>query len=262
MSYKEEFLSRCICLDVESTSEDYKTCEIIEAGFVVRQSSDWEIFQELFKPEHTKILPEIESLCYITNEMVENCKSFSSSVSLYQSIMDSYPDGYFIAHSHVFDKTVLENYGIKFPNDNWICTWRMASKIFTGNVSITSTKLNYLRFALDLDVSLDIRDHRAGNDSYITGKLLEELVSILEESGEIDTNAPYGPQILEWVNAPLIHKRMPFGKHKNHKIDDLPEDYVKWMVENLDALNPKSDKYDPDLTATIEQSIERRGLFQ
>jgi exodeoxyribonuclease X len=262
VSYKEQFLSKCLPLDVETTSEDFNNCEIIEAGFVVKTDDNWEIYQDLYKPEKSNIPPKISALCHITDELVQDKNSFSFSVEMFQSLIDSYKDGYFVAHSHVFDKTVLEHYNIKFPNENWICTWKMASKIFTGDDSIEETTLNYLRFALGLDVPLSLYAHRAGNDAFITAKLLEVLITILEESGEIDKNSEYGPQIIEWINRPLIHKRMPFGKYKNYKIDDLPEDYVKWMIEKMDALNPQHDKFDPDLTLTIEQSIERRGLFQ
>ena len=28
--------------------------------------------------------------------------------------------------------------------------------------------------------------------------------------------------------------KMPFGKHKGQKIEDLPSDYLKWVAENID----------------------------
>lgn len=37
MSHKEDFLQSCLILDTETTGKDYKTAEIIEAGFVIRE---------------------------------------------------------------------------------------------------------------------------------------------------------------------------------------------------------------------------------
>jgi uncharacterized protein (DUF3820 family) len=31
---------------------------------------------------------------------------------------------------------------------------------------------------------------------------------------------------------------MPFGKHKGEFVEDLPPDYVEWLLENVERLNP------------------------
>lgn len=31
--------------------------------------------------------------------------------------------------------------------------------------------------------------------------------------------------------------RMPFGKHKGELIEDLPSDYIRWCLENLERLD-------------------------
>lgn len=28
--------------------------------------------------------------------------------------------------------------------------------------------------------------------------------------------------------------RIPFGKHKGEKLEDLPDDYLEWLVDNLE----------------------------
>ena len=79
MSYKEEFLQSCLVLDTETNSDDYKIAEIIESGFVIREDGDWTIFQELHKPVDRPIPPKVESICYITNKMVEDKTPFVDS---------------------------------------------------------------------------------------------------------------------------------------------------------------------------------------
>ena len=40
---------------------------------------------------------------------------------------------------------------------------------------------------------------------------------------------------------------MPFGKHKGKKIDDVPVNYIKWMLANI-----------PDLTPSLYSALVKR----
>ncbi|HEY6435515.1 MAG TPA: 3'-5' exonuclease, partial [Ignavibacteriaceae bacterium] len=186
MSHKEDFLQSCLILDTETNSDDYKIAEIIESGFVIREGSDWSIFQEFHKPVDRPIPPKVESICYITNKMVEDKPSFIDSHEVFQEVVNGYVGGYLVAHNHFYDMRVLENHGINTKDYKWICTWRMAKKIFNGIQTIEETNLPYLRFALELDIPIEMRCHRAGNDSYMTAKLLETLIEYMEGMNLID----------------------------------------------------------------------------
>lgn len=253
MTHKEDFLAQCIVLDTETTGKDYNTAEIIETGFVIREAGEWIIFQELHKPRGT-ISPMVQSICYITNGMVKDKTIFVDDKETFQMVVNGYTDGYAVGHNYFYDMKVLENHGINMPI-NSICTWRMAKKIFNGMNEIESTSLPYLRFALDLDVPLDMYCHRAGNDSYITGKLLEILVDLMESSGLLDLSKPYGPQIAKWAAEPIIYERMPFGKHKGELMTDVPKSYWLWATKNMDSLNEDADNFDPDLAASIHKAL-------
>lgn len=251
MSHKEDFLKSCLVLDTETNSDDYKIAEIVEAGFAIREDGTWTIFQELHKPIDRPIPPKVESICYITNKMVEDKPSFIDSREVFQSVVDGFHGGYLVAHNHFFDMRVLERHGVSTENHQWICTWRMAKKLFNGMDSITETNLPYLRFALELDVPIEMYCHRAGNDSFITGRLLEVLVDLLEEAKIIDKDKPYGPQICEWAASPILYERMPFGKHKGEFMRNIPMSYWNWAIKNTDWFNDEADNYDPDLAASI-----------
>ena len=259
MSHKEDFLQHCIILDTETTGKDFHTAEIIEAGFVIRDNDDWAIFQELHKPTN-RIPPAVEALCYITNAMVEGKPVFVDVKDTFQSVIDGFADGYVVGHNYFYDMKVLENHGIVMPMQS-ICTWRIAKKLFNGMSEIESTTLPYLRFALELDVPIEMYCHRAGNDSYITGRLLETLVTLMEESGFIDVTQPYGPQIMAWAAAPIIYEKFPFGKHKGENVDDVPVSYINWAFNNMDSLNESNDNFDADLAATLTQTLEKRGII-
>jgi len=255
MTRKEEFLQQCLVLDTETTSDQYKIAEIIESGFVIRENNDWTIFQELHKPKSGPIPPKIESICYIINAMVADKVPFVDSSETFQAVVDGYSSGYLVAHNNFYDMRVLENHGINMDKHSWICTWRMAKKLFNGVETITETGLPYLRFALELDVPIEMHCHRAGNDSYMTGRLLETFVDYMEEMGLLETDMPYGPQIAAWAAAPVIYERMPFGKHKNEKMSDVPHSYWQWAMRSTDWFDEESDSYDPDLAMSIHKAL-------
>lgn len=256
MTRKEEFLQKCLVLDTETNSDDYKIAEIIESGFVIRENEDWTIFQELHKPISRPIPPKVESICYIINEMVADKEPFIDNREVFQAVVDGYSDGFLVAHNHFFDMRVLENHGIDTSNHTWICTWRMAKKLFNGVEEIDETNLPYLRFALDLDVPIEMLCHRAGNDSFMTGRLLEFFVDMLEEQGILDKDEPYGPQIAAWAAEPIIYERMPFGKHKGELMTSIPHSYWQWAMKNTHWFDEEADNFDPDLMASIYKALE------
>lgn len=256
MTKKEEFLKSCLVLDTETNSDDYKIAEIVESGFVIRENGDWTIFQELHKPIERPIPPKVESICYITNEMVADAHPFSSCIPVFQDVVDSYSQGYLVAHNHFFDMRVLENHNIKFTTQKWICTWRMAKKLFADVPEIEETNLPYLRFALKLDVPIEMYCHRAGNDSFMTGRLLEYFVDMMEEMGILNPNESYGPQIANWAAEPIIYKRMPFGKHKGELMTEVPTSYWNWAMKNTHWFDETADNFDPDLLASIHKALE------
>jgi exodeoxyribonuclease X len=255
MSLKEDFLQSCLVLDTETNSKDYKVAEIIESGFAIREGTDWTIFQELHRPVHGGIPSKVKSICYIVESMVENKPSFADSKDTFSAVVDGYRGGYLVAHNHFYDMRVLQNHGVDTCNHTWICTWRLAKKVFNGMESIEETNLPYLRFELALDVPLEMYCHRAGNDSYITAKLLEVLVDIMENTGVIDKTQPYGPQIADWAAEPIIYDKMPFGKHKGELMTQVPHSYWKWAIQNMDALNEEADNFDPDLAASVYKAL-------
>jgi len=254
MTYKEEFLQSCLILDTETTGTDTSTVEIIESGFVIRDNGEWSMFQELHKPIKTPIPPLVESITYITNEMVEDRPSFLDSKDTFQSVVDGFKDGYAVGHNYIYDMRVLQNNGITLPEKS-ICSWRMAKKIFNNMPEIEGTSLPYLRFALDLEVPLELRDHRAGHDSYTTAKLVEVLLEIMESTELIDINKPYGPQIEEWLATPIIQDKMSFGKHKGELMTDIPKSYWIWAAKNMDSLNEDSDNFDSDFAASVHKAL-------
>lgn len=252
---KQEFLNSCLVLDTETNSDDYKVAEIIESGFVIRENNDWTIFQELHRPVERPIPPKVESICYITNEMVADKDPFVGCAPVFSDVVKGYKNGYLVAHNHFYDMRVLERHGVDTSDHEWICTWRMSKKLFNNVPEVEETNLPYLRFALKLDVPIEMHCHRAGNDSFMTGRLLEVFVDMMEEMGLLDDSKPYGPQIAEWAAAPIIYTRMPFGKHKGELMTEVPHSYWNWAMKNTHWFDETADNFDPDLLASINEAL-------
>lgn len=255
-NFREQFLHSLVVLDTETTGKDYKTAEIIEAGFVIKNNNKWDIFQELHRPTEY-IPPYVQSICYITDEMVADKPKFADVNLYFQKIIDKYD--VLVAHNHFYDMRVLQNHGINVDKHQWLCTWRLIKKLTNGDSSVETTSLPYLRFRYKLDVPIEMICHRAGNDSFITALLLEHILNCLEDLNIVDPKKPYLPQIQAWVNDPIIYDIMPFGKHKGLKMVDVPNSYWSWALTNMDSLNDKADNFDPDLLASIEHSINLKS---
>jgi hypothetical protein len=48
---------------------------------------------------------------------------------------------------------------------------------------------------------------------------------------------------------------MPFGKHKGLEIDQVPADYLRWALGNMDCCDPDHDRYWPEFTAVLTDIV-------
>lgn len=261
MTKKEEFFKSCIVLDTETTDINPKEAEVIEFGFVVNNDGEWTEHNHLFKP-YGNIVPEVSEVTFITNKMVENSPYFEENIDFYNKTYDCIgPNCVRVAHNANYDATVLEKYSsLNNLSTEWICTYRMAKKLYHNDDSIKYLRLSYLRFYFDLDVPDTIVAHRAGSDSYVCAKLLEHMVGELEERGIIDTDVDYAPQIESWLKEPVKIEVFPIGKHKGKSLDDIPTNYYMWAIGNMDMFNEESTFYDNDLAQSVASVLEGRNI--
>ena len=83
-----------------------------------------------------------------------------------------------------------------------------------------------LRYFLDLACDRDLAapPHRAGPDAYVTAHL---FAKILDEGVDLDA-------MVRWSNGPSLLPVIGFGKHKGSKWEDVPSDYLRWVVDKSD----------------------------
>lgn len=267
MSKLQEFLHQCGVVDVESTSPYPETCEIIELAYGFNVDGDWKTISNHYKPS-IEIPAESAEKHFITDEMVADAPDFSASYTQHQFDVYIQQFKYFVAHNAPYDRTAIVNNLDKFniqdekiaDPQNWICTLKLAKKIFSNEMALPAYRLGVLWFYFKLyqGVTRQIIPHQADSDIYMAGRLLECLVKFMIELGYVDDTQDIGPQVVAYLNQRQEVKNWPFGKHKGELIVDVPKSYLQWAVSNMDMFDEKSGGYDPDLAHSVKLAMDAK----
>lgn len=161
-------------------------------------------FSFLCNPERP-IPHEAMAVHHITDEMVAGA---SGNVGLIGS-----PD-YFCAHNADYERQFYD------PGVPFICTYKVALRLWPD---APSHGLQFLRYYLSLpvDAAEAFPPHRAGPDAYLGAAL---MVRILEE-GRASLE-----DMVRWSSGHALLPRCPLFKHKGKKWEDVPTDYLDWIV--------------------------------
>lgn len=256
-----KLFEEALVLDTETTSLDFKVAEVIEYSSasvltVVEEVTNetLNIPTELYNPS-SPILPEVSAITNISNRMIEKqaIGPFTDHLDVIQKELDDHK--YYIAHNAFYDTNVLEGVGLKMSKQ--LCTMRLAKKLYADDPAITGYGLAYLRYALDLPVPEDTIGHRANADVMMTGLLFVQLLAKAIELGVVDAEADdLGEQLVEYLAAPVIITKMPFGKHKGQLLTEVPISYWQWALENMDSLQEDKPEYDKDFATSVEKAVQ------
>jgi DNA polymerase III epsilon subunit-like protein len=132
-----------------------------------------------------------------------------------------------IAHNAPFDSPHFAPF---FDTSESLCTMRLSRHLLAD---FDNYRLDTLCTHLGLSGT---QDHRAMGDTEMCLALMKHLADHHEDG--IDG-------LLALSGRALFEMNMPFGKHKNTPIADLPSSYVKWMRSEMDDL-------DGDLLACLD----------
>lgn len=264
MNKIESFLSSVGTLDVETTGTTDKD-DVIQLSIMIRLqlSTQNHYYTSLYKPT-IPIPPESSAVHFISDEDVQDAKSFADDAESVGAIVDTFK--YIIAHNAEFDRQMLVNnfsrhYGT-VPNNildksKWICTLNIAKKLYGQDLdNFSNMKLGYLWFKLGLNKTADhkVQPHDAQDDVYMCYKLLEHLVQECVNRGIVDPNRDVGEQLHKFCTTPNILEYYPFGKYRGEKFADVAKKdrrYLEWMVTNSDLLNEEHPSFDLDFAETV-----------
>jgi exodeoxyribonuclease X len=226
-----------IYLDIKTTGNGPadRLCQIafkIKGGYTVN---------ELFNPR-MPISIDAMTVHHITNEMEVEKPQFRNSDTWrkLQDLINS--DGnVMVAHNAAFDVDMLKKEGIE-PK-NVICTLKLA-RYFDKDGVIPKYGLQYLRYYLKLNV--DATPHTALGDILV----LEALFNRIYAKAVIEFGDDTVAKMIELSSKPVLYRRMPFGKHKGLKMEEVPIDYLQWL---------SGTDLEEDLRYTIEQYLGAWG---
>lgn len=271
MTELDKFFNNVMVLDTETTGTDDDS-DIIEfsASFPVSSNDSFEDvynYTTRFKPTHD-VPPGASAVHFITTEDLENEDSYSNKHSEFYPLFDI--KQYYVGHNVQFDRRMLQKNNLRhvpstemasFDNDDsWICTLKLAKKLFAEDPEFKNLTLSFLWFKFELykTCTRKIVPHSAEDDVYMTYKVLSHLVNIAIERNLIDTNKDIGSQVVSLANTPICYSTMTIGKHKGWAMEDVPMNYLEWMIMNMDVMNPEMPNFDADLAHTVEVEITRR----
>ncbi len=108
----------------------------------------------------------------------------------------------------------------------WICSYKSALRIWRDCPKHTNQVLRYylkLDDEEDFDFEYARRPHRAADDAYVTAHILRRLLG----GASFD-------DLQRWSSGPALLLRVGFGKHAGSLWQDVPADYLDWVVKNID----------------------------
>jgi DNA polymerase III epsilon subunit-like protein len=224
-----------VFLDTETTGNG-PSDRLCQLAF---KTEDGLTVNELFNPG-MPIAVEAMSIHHITNEMVQHKPPFKGSTA-WNQLRDLFRanDAIMVAHNAAFDEDMLRKDGIE-PRKK-ICTLKLA-RHFDKDGEIPQYGLQYLRYYLGLKVAAT--PHTALGDILVLEALFNRIYAKAQK--EIGDNAIGG--MIEISNKPILIRKMPFGKHRGLKMEEVPPDYLKWLA---------STDLDADLRYTVDHFLKR-----
>ena len=120
----------------------------------------------------------------------------------------------------------------------WLCTWKLALRLWPGSPSFSNQVLRYWRRPAGLDRDLGLPVHRALPDAYVTAHHLRDA---LNEAGL--------GQCLTWSELPGLLPRVPAGPERGRGWDELDhEALIRWAADR-----------DEDVRYSARTELARRG---
>lgn len=201
-------------VDFETTGFDV-SAGICEVGFTDVTLSDGEpkvgeTIAQLINPE-ISIPFEAMAVHHITDRDVDAAPTCGRAWSLLKWGLND--EDYYCAHNAQFEQQFYEG------DNAWICTYKCAMRLLPDAAQHNN---QYLRYYLGLNLPARRANppHRAGPDSFVTAHILCALL----KDHEFD-------ELLKISGEPVVLRKMLFGKHKGKFFEDIPHDYLEWILQ-------------------------------
>lgn len=232
-----------VVVDTETTGKDPATDAVVEIGAVKWRPKvgilwTWSALVHPFR----EIPVAAQAVHGIRDAMVEHAPDFATAVFELDYLL--HPSDVLVAHNAPFDRAFL---GAAFAQRPWVCSLRMARHLWPDAESHSN---QFLRYQLGIDTPVSTA-HRAGDDARITAAIWEILLHAYHQHVADDLSLE---SLIAYAESPILVRKMPFGKHMGQPIEQVPTQYLNWVLKNIPDL-------DSDLKASIEAFLHGPDLF-
>lgn len=201
--------------DTETTGFDAASNSLVEFAYVREDFAEWN--HSLLKPKHPISFGAMGTH-HITERMVVDAPEADWWLEQHFP-----PDEQFglVFHNASFDTAFLPPHMVDIPV---VCTWRCAMSVWPEAESHSNQALRY-------ELGLDLGDmpeeaggeaHRALYDAWVTCALYDRL--------RVETGKTF-EELVELTKAPILQKKVRFGKHSGEMWSDVPKDYLRWILK-------------------------------
>lgn len=231
-------------LDTETTD---KTPDSRLLQLAYKDTATGESVCEYFKPPAgVSISFGAMAIHHITPKMVAVKAGFQGS-PVQTKLKELLQDHLLVAHNAPFDVKILANEGITVEPGRFIDTLRLSKHLIPD---AEQHKLQYLRYALNLDGSLNQdpahspAPHDALGDVIILESLFEYLSNRVQEQFTLGGTDEIIKKMLELTQTPVLLKTFAFGKYMNKTFQEvaaLDRGYLEWLSAS-ESKKPKPDQ--------------------
>lgn len=226
-----------IVFDTETTGADPTKAKMVEFGYLVANA-----MLEVLDIDRTLIDPEMP-IPADASGVHHICDADVADEPTLDQVEQGFWAPFFqagtvvIGHNVKYDLQVAKD--VLPPNLPFIDTLQLAKRYLPD---APNHKLGTLMYYCKLRVRKNT--HSAVDDCMICLDLLKHIMTV---SGKTVHD------LIDISSQPLIVRVMPFGKHKGLKMEDVPTDYLKWMLREMSNM-------DENMRYTVEKLARGESL--
>lgn len=206
-------------IDVETTGLDNTKDKVVEVAAAWRddESSLQSASSYVSLPEGVTIPPEAKGLHHIVERDLIGAPNLGDAIS---GLGLPASAGHIVAHNAPFDKGFVPMLG----HLKWVDTLRIAMHLYPDSPNHKNMTLYYY-LGLEIVMPAGLAPHRALYDVLVTQSIFSKML----ESHTIE-------DLFLLQAKPVLKKTCGFGKHRGSLWQDVPKDYLRWMLnQDMDA---------------------------
>ena len=245
MKTKEEIFKKLLFIDTETTG-------LGEEDRVFQVAYEFEAveYNELFKPALPICIEAMETTHFTNKDVADKGDFKDSKMEKHLAEIFKNTENIFIAHNAKFDVKMLEKENLKVGPV--IDTLKIA-QFLDPNTKLGAYRLQYLRYALDLEVK-DAQAHDALGDIRVLKSLFERL---FDKMAKDESPENVIEKMIKISAEPMEIKKINFGKHKGKLVSEVAmtdKGYLQWLLKEKEKQAAEGD-VDEDWIFTLKKYI-------